>query len=490
MGGILRQWGMGGFLEAAAAACQRGGPALTLHSPFRCFHPAMTTMLRSDTLSLTVPPAAAASAALHGALLESRQRWQDLAGLAADLAFETDHDGRFTFIWPEAVLGHRATSLLGRRADSLLLGAGPNPFTRRQVVRHHRAWFADAAGQPRCLAVSLAPIADARGAFAGLRGTAQDVTREENAANAAAAGLRRAALLDALAETVRQAASPADALGQGLQGLREALGCIGTAMLVLQGEQAGTACGTAEVPRGLMPLATRSLHDGQDFTDRLPGGEPAALLPHLGQSPARSALAAWRAAGGRGWDAEERAILRSMAAMLGAVLGFTRMQEELERQASTDALTGLGNRRAFLVALRRRMACGERGALLFLDLDNLKPLNDRHGHEAGDAALLDTAQLLRGFAAPSDDVARFGGDEFVLWLAGADGIAAGMRAASLLDTALAMKTAHRPCFSIGIAAWDPTSGEGEAGLLARADAALYEAKRTGRGGWQLAGAAR
>ena len=65
-----------------------------------------------------VPPAAAASAALHGALLESRQRWQDLAGLGADLVFETDNAGRFTFLWPDTVLGYRAADLLGRRADS------------------------------------------------------------------------------------------------------------------------------------------------------------------------------------------------------------------------------------------------------------------------------------------------------------------------------------------------------------------------------------
>lgn len=443
-------------------------------------------MLRPDEVSLTVAPSAAATTALHGALLESRQRWQDLAGLAADLAFETDHDGRFTFLWPETVLGHRATALLGRRADSLLLGAGPNPFTRRQAVRRHRAWFADAAGQPRCLSLSLAPIGDQRGAFAGLRGTAQDVTQEETAANAAAAALRRAALLDALAETVRRAASPAEALDQGLKGLRDALGCAGTAMLIAKGEDAVPACGSLDPPAGLIPLAARALRDRRDVADRLPGGEPAALFHHLGPAPARSALAAWRGAGGRHWDEEELAVLRSMAAMLGAVLGFTRMQEELERQASTDSLTGLDNRRAFLAALRRRVAAAEPGALLFLDLDNLKPVNDRHGHEAGDAALRDTARLLRGLATPRDLVARFGGDEFVLWLAGADGPAAEARAASLLAAAEAMATAHRPRFSIGIAAWDPAGSEGEARLLARADAALYDAKHAGRGCWKLA----
>jgi diguanylate cyclase (GGDEF)-like protein len=438
---------------------------------------------------LILSPAAAASAAVHGALLESRQRWQDLASLSADLVFETDQEGRFTFLWPDTVLGHRSAALLGRRADSLLLGAGPNPFTRRQPVRGHRAWFADAAGQPRCLSLSLAPLGDARGAFAGLRGTAQDVTREEQAANAAAAGLRRAALVDALTETVRRAASPADALAHGLKELRDALGCAGTAMLLREGEAARLACGTGEPPAELIALGGDLLRDGRDFADRLPGGEPAALFHHLGQPRALSALAAWRGPAGRAWDAEELSVLRAMAAMLGALLGFTRMQEELERKAMTDALTGLENRRAFLAALRARLEAGEAGALLFLDLDNLKPLNDQHGHEAGDAALRETAALLRRSAAPGDLIARFGGDEFVFWLAGADAQAASARAAGLLAAAAASKAAYAPRFSIGIATWDPASGENHSRLIARADAALYAAKRSARGSWKMAEAA-
>ena len=77
--------------------------------------PEMTTVLRPEERTATIPPAAAAAAALHGALLESRQRWQDLTGLAADFVFETDSAGRFSFLWPDTVLGHSASGLLGRR---------------------------------------------------------------------------------------------------------------------------------------------------------------------------------------------------------------------------------------------------------------------------------------------------------------------------------------------------------------------------------------
>jgi diguanylate cyclase (GGDEF)-like protein len=246
------------------------------------------------------------------------------------------------------------------------------------------------------------------------------------------------------------------------------------------------AAATADPPPGLLPEACRALGAEGDWAGMLGAGQPAVLLLHRARHPARSALAAWRAASGRDWDAEDLAVLRSMAAMLGAILGFERMQQELERQAATDALTGLANRRAFLEALQGRIAAAEPGALVFLDLDNLKPLNDAQGHEAGDAALRATGRMLRDAAGPQDLAARFGGDEFVAWLHRADAAAAVQRAEALLRAAAALPQDRAPRFSLGIAAWDPAGAEGAKGLLARADAALYEAKRNGRGGWCLA----
>lgn len=446
----------------------------------------MMTALRPEERCATVPPAQAAAAALHGALLESRQRWQDLAGLAADFVFETDSDGRFTFLWPERILGWPAASLLGRRAASLLLGTGPDPFAQRREVRRHRAWVGSAGGKPRCLAISLAPIGNAQGRFAGLRGAAQDVTEQEEAATAAAAGLRRAALLDALAETVRHAGTPREALSRGLVGLRDALGCAGTAMVVPDGAGARMIAATGPVPPALAEPATASIAGRADWCGRLGGRQPAALLHHHGLPPAVSTLAAWRDPGGRDWDSEDLAVLRSMAATLGAVLGFARLQEELERQASTDALTGLPNRRAFLAALAGALRETRAVALLFLDLDNLKPVNDAEGHEAGDALLRATARLLRAEAGAEGVAARLGGDEFALLLPGAAEAAAIARAEALLAAAGDLP-APAPRFSIGIACRAAGAAEEAERLLARADAALYAAKRHGRGAWRLAG---
>lgn len=448
----------------------------------------MTTALRPDDWTSLTAPAATGAAALHGALLESRQRWQDLAGLAADLVFETDNAGRFTFLWPETVLGYRSAGLLGRRADCLLLGTGPSPFDLRHATRNHRAWVADAAGKPRCLSISLAPLGDAGGGFAGLRGAAHDVTQQETAAATAAAGLRRAAMLDALGEVVRHTGTAHEALAQGLAGLRDGLGCTGTAMIVPGDAGPELAAATTAPPASLMATTAETMRSERDWLGSLDDDRPAALLHHQGRPPAYSVLAAWRDRGGRPWDTEDIAVLRAMAAMLGAVLGFGRMQQELERQASTDPLTGLANRRAFLEALEASLSLpsADRGAVLFLDLDNLKPLNDRHGHEAGDAALRATARLLRDSAGPQDIPARFGGDEFILWMAGADAAAATARAIALIQAAQDLPADRAPRFSVGVAAWVPATGESAARLVARADAALYEAKQNGRGGWRLA----
>jgi diguanylate cyclase (GGDEF)-like protein len=261
-------------------------------------------------------------------------------------------------------------------------------------------------------------------------------------------------------------------------------------MVVPGGAGAEIIGATAEVPAGLRAIATEALATARDWLGEFDSRMPAALFHHHGHPPAISALTAWRAAGARAWDSEDLAVLRTMAATLGAVLGFSRLQAELELQAGTDPLTGLANRRAFLDALANALGdgtSGPGGAVLFADLDNLKPLNDRYGHEAGDAALRATAQLLREAAGSTGTTARFGGDEFTLWLPGATTTEAVACAEALIAAAAALP-ADRPAprFSIGLACRAPGSGDGADSLLARADAALYDAKRSGRGGWRLA----
>jgi diguanylate cyclase (GGDEF)-like protein len=445
----------------------------------------------ASSLPANDDPVSRADPGLRGALLESRQRWRDFAVLAADLAFETDAEGRLTFIAPDAPLGWAAEVLLGRPGRELLAVPEPDPFALRTPTRGLRAWLRRAGGGSACFSLAIAPLTDAAGCFAGLRGCGHDITGEMLAAEAQAAALRRAVLAPQM-------------LAATLEALQTALGCAGAAVLEWQaddGPRVTHRLGADPAPLlpGIVPFAS---HPGPSFPEG-PSGESLALLPHAPMDEGPQMLLAWRAAGQRPFDADDRHMLVALADLLFVVLGNQALQQRLERQACTDALTGLLNRRAFLEDLGRRLrrqaldaarAGRAEGALLFLDLDNFKPINDRLGHEAGDAALVAVAGLLREMTRPGDLVARFGGDEFALWLEGADAEVAAGRAAALCAAAGTLdhrlREGREPLsFSLGCAIRHPGQLDTPETLLARADAAMYAAKRAGRNRWVLDGPA-
>ena len=108
----------------------------------------------------------------------SRQRWRDFTTLAADLVFETDAEGRLTFVAPEAPLGWAADALLGRPGRELLAMPEPDPFLLRGAARGLRAWLRRPDGGSACLSLSLAPLHDSAGRFVGLRGCGRDISTE------------------------------------------------------------------------------------------------------------------------------------------------------------------------------------------------------------------------------------------------------------------------------------------------------------------------
>ncbi len=159
---------------------------------------------------------------------------------------------------------------------------------------------------------------------------------------------------------------------------------------------------------------------------------------------------------------------------------------ELERLATHDALTGLHNRRHCDERLAECIAVGQRTgrafALLVLDADHFKLINDRFGHATGDAVLQQLAQVLRTHTRGTDLLARYGGEEFVVLLPEnqtpdeAMAVAEKIRAA--VDRATFAEVGH-VTMSIGLCIWEPTD-RSVAGLVHRADLALYQAKHLGR----------
>jgi diguanylate cyclase (GGDEF)-like protein len=158
-----------------------------------------------------------------------------------------------------------------------------------------------------------------------------------------------------------------------------------------------------------------------------------------------------------------------------ATEALARLNTRLRRQLVTDALTGLLNRAGFVAAAEQVRALALRAGLpisiALIDLDQFKQVNDRHGHAAGDDLLADLGRRWRGELRGSEVLARFGGDEFALVLAGSGQIGA--------EEALRrLRLASQAEWSVGLVEWQP--GESLERAIARADEELYRAKRDSR----------
>lgn len=175
-----------------------------------------------------------------------------------------------------------------------------------------------------------------------------------------------------------------------------------------------------------------------------------------------------------------------MTLVLAAEVSERRKGEERLRQLSvTDPLTGLANYRHLATVIEteitRALRTGRPFAILFLDLDNLKVTNDRHGHLAGSRALVRVAEALRLSSRAMDTAARFGGDEFALVLPETAEPAA-RHVGRRIGERLAADAEPPPVsVSIGVAEY-PRDGQTAEALLARADRLLYEVKARGGGG--------
>lgn len=173
---------------------------------------------------------------------------------------------------------------------------------------------------------------------------------------------------------------------------------------------------------------------------------------------------------------------------------------KIEEASLTDPLTGLRNRRYLEQTIEADLAIAARGGverdlvILMVDLDHFKSVNDRYGHAAGDAVLVELARLLKGTFRESDHVVRWGGEEFLIVVRFVDGA----RAAELAEKLRSSVAGHpfilpdgtelrRTC-SIGVAVWPVSPAVSWDRAVDLADAALYEAKRGGRDRWVVAGA--
>lgn len=465
----------------------------------------LTVLPLTDGCALVLPRDISLDRNLRDALVESRQRYRDIVDISSDFAWETDAAGKFVFVSPRGALDYTADDLVGLPPARFLAPVDQDGdlsvFTAHQPMQDVEVWFRRRDGAAACLSVSAKPLFDAEGRWRGARGLCQDVTDERAAQRALARARNRDRLMTYIVRTIRDELEPRNMMARAAEASSRALAAEGCHIYRIGADGSWDTVAS----HGVAPQTVLL----QSATDRLAGGEDAVTVAdHHHRLLARAtrygksdngAVVFLRPADHAPFDADDAGLIAEVADQLGIALEQAANHERIVTLSRTDGMTGLLNRRAFFEELERRFDRLRRdrrpAALMYVDMDNFKHVNDVHGHKRGDEAILALCDMLRANTRPGDLAARLGGDEFVVWLEGVDRTAAGKRAEGLLLESWGLQqfsgSAARPLgISLGIAVYDPYGSEALDDLIGRADGAMYEVKHGGKGSFKIAGAAR
>jgi diguanylate cyclase (GGDEF)-like protein/PAS domain S-box-containing protein len=430
---------------------------------------------------------------LRAALVESRQRYKDLVEISNDFAWETDAEGRFVFVSPRGALGYDAQELVGRSAGELLLdgGSGANsPFTAKSMVEEAELWMRAADGAHICLLSTALPLTTDAGEWVGARGVCRDVTGLRCHEADLAEARNRERLFSYIVNMVRRELEPSRMLSATAEALLPALALTGVSIHALVDGKLGEALARSGKPASEAGLKPLLVHLGRgDEVVEIETADGQLLLRATTFRDGTNGLLCARRASTAAWNQEDRSLLTNISGQVGLAIEQLARQTEMEALSMTDPLTGLHNRRGFEEHLQELIGseapAQSPAALIYIDLDNFKQVNDTHGHQTGDEALLEVTALMKQLIRNGDLAARLGGDEFALFLGGMDRKAAEGKGEQLLQAAERLRPfSGSPDFplglSLGIAIYDPRTGERLDSLLHRADEAMYGAKRAGK----------
>lgn len=431
--------------------------------------------------------------ALQAALIESRQRLRELVEMACDFAWETDAAGRFSYITGHGALGHAGADLLG--SDPVDLTLSPEDavhFQSDSPPEGLLVWARAANGAPVCLHLKARAIFDDAGEFVCVRGACRDVTREQERDSALAAAKHRERSMIQLFRALREAADPKAAIALGVDTAAQATGAEGAALIAASSQGVGEQLAGWGVP---VPAdAARDAWSEKTITVRTSDGQRLLAIPGDHRGGINCVLVLARGADQADWPEDDRFLLNELTDQLAVAVAQATEQDVLARLSQTDALTGLLNRRGFDAQLAKAMEAARvarlGGALLYVDLDNFKQINDRHGHAQGDAALKSAAELLRRSVRAGDLVGRLGGDEFAIWLAAVDAAEARRRGEQLALSARALQhfapgSDKAVGFSVGIAMLSRDRPQSDQQVMELADRAMYQVKHGSKGGVAL-----
>ena len=420
--------------------------------------------------------------------------WRSWLALSGLFVWETDAYGRFTRIGTDA-FGWRADDLLGQHA--LELAPEPERATARMAfaaqtpVQGVEFWLRRRDGMLAAVAATAFPLIAADGARLGARGVCRDISEERAGLQALADARRRESAVASVIRSMHDAIEPTQMLPAAAHALAQALGASGVALYRHDGERFhqrarfGAVLETASVLQMLSRLANDpSLLIAEVAARR------ALAVGTLYRGTVNGAVIAWRQPMEPAWTDLDRDLAAETAVQIGIAIAQMQHHDELQRISSTDALTGLLNRRMFFEQLRsglnRADGRNRPAAMGYVDLDYFKAVNDVHGHQKGDLALQRVSDLLRANTRPDDLIARLGGDEFAVFLSDRDEAGANEWGEQMLEAAKALiplsGAPDKPLgLSVGLVVYEARSNETPDQLTQRADEAMYSAKRAGKG---------
>ncbi|HJW11456.1 MAG TPA: diguanylate cyclase [Albitalea sp.] len=421
------------------------------------------------------------------ALREAQDRLNTVLELSTDWYWEQDANFGFTVIVGAALrhTGLDANSYRGRHRwdhGALPVGDGGSWAAHRQLLDAHQPFHdfmyqrVDEQGRRHYVRTSGLPVFDAAGAFQGYRGIARDVTAEVEAANVLK---QNEARFRALAE------SSADWIWE--QDANLCMSYVSKEAYSKARYAAGSVIGKKrwELPNAVPLSGSWDEHRAclearlpfRDFEYKRVRDDVTENYISISGSPVFGDDGSFLGYRGVGRDITDQ----------------KNTEERIRHLASHDSLTGLANRAMFgellSLALQQAKRYERRFAVLFIDLDGFKLVNDTLGHEAGDALLQEVARRLTQAVRSSDIVSRLGGDEFIVLMQEVPdthsvAIVARKLIAELYRPATIQGQPAQVGASIGIALY-PGDGQDEQTLLKNADAAMYRAKELGRKNFQF-----
>jgi len=441
---------------------------------------------------------------LRAALMDSRQRFKDLVEISSDFAWEVGAEGRFIFVSQRGAVGYEPEELIEKHSEDIVLKRDKkrslNPFLSKSKLEREEVWVIRPDGEPACLMVSCMPLFDDDNNWVGARGVCRDITDERERDAALARAYHRDQLLAYIVKTIRDEVQPENMLTAAANATARALSANGCQIYRKKPDSDMIVDSTfGKVPDEVPDLFERleDLAENEVGTFQIDGWLAIYSATRYRRT-INGAICLWREKTRGKWNDDDKILGIDVANQLGIANEQISGHERIVELSRTDALTGLLNRRAFFEEelprhIDRLKFNNAPAALIYVDLDHFKQVNDIFGHQKGDEILMLLRDFLLQHVRPGDAVARLGGDEFAMWLDDISAETAHNRCDGIIQNSDFFKehsgSPDKPLgVSVGLALYDPKSDETVESLISRADTAMYEAKRSGRGQFRIADA--